>query len=48
MRATHPCFVSQSEAERFKAREERLGRTVSQPYQDEHGLWRVTVLHYGQ
>ena len=44
MQATHPHFDSEQQANEYKARLERLGGTVSQPWQDEHNNWRLTVL----
>ena len=48
MTATHPKFSTEAQATQCKARLERLGGTVSQPYRDAQGAWRLTVLHYGR
>ncbi|MCC5830155.1 MAG: hypothetical protein JJU36_11970 [Phycisphaeraceae bacterium] len=47
MRAEHYTFATEHQAEDARHRFIRRGWTVSTPWRDEYGTWRVTVLFYG-
>ena len=45
MKTIHPIYQTEKQAETARREQKRLNRTVSLPWQDDKGYWRITILH---